>query len=74
MPRYCSNSKGEVVGRVGVRGDVSCADYNIARKKREYLQLDYGRPGVADDGAEDNIVCDIVTFDGIAASAKISSG
>ncbi len=50
---------GTLVGAVGVSGDLSCADHNIAWKVRDKLGLDFVPAGVADDGADDNIVFDI---------------
>jgi len=42
-----------------VSGDASCADHNIAWKLRFLLQLDHVPAGVADGGADDNIIYDI---------------
>lgn len=41
------NSKGEIVGGLGVSGDTSCADHNIAWRMRHSLKLDYVPAGVA---------------------------
>ena len=35
------NSKGELVGAIGVSGDSSCADHNIAWRSRNNLGLDH---------------------------------
>ena len=56
---------GMLVGAVGVSGDSSCADHNIAWKLRHALELDYIPGGVSPTG-DDNIVNDIV--DGASAS------
>ena len=52
------NSKGKIIGALGVSGDSSCADHNIAWKLRHALELDYIPAGVSPDGT-DNIVNDI---------------
>lgn len=49
------NAKGEIVGAIGVSGDTSCADHNIAWKTRHTLKLDYVPAGVASDKS-DNII------------------
>jgi len=51
-----------MIGGVGVSGDTSCADHNIAWRLRHYLALDHllGVGGVSGDKARpDNIVFDI---------------
>ena len=51
---------GRLIGGVGVSGDSSCADHNIAWKTRHNLRLDYVPGGVSGDSARpDNIVYDI---------------
>ncbi|HKR85850.1 MAG TPA: heme-binding protein [Terriglobales bacterium] len=58
---YASGKK--VVGGVGVSGDTSCADHNIAWRVRNNLGLDHlsGVGGVSGDPARpDNIIFDIV--------------
>ncbi len=52
------NSAGDIVGGIGVSGDSSCADHNIAWRTRHALQLDYVAAGVSAD-KNDNIVYDI---------------
>jgi uncharacterized protein GlcG (DUF336 family) len=52
------NDKKEVIGAVGVSGDSSCADHNIAWKTRDYLSLD-NIPGGVSPTKDDNIVYDI---------------
>lgn len=59
------NEKGDLIGAIGVSGDSSCADHNIAWKVRHKLKLDYVPSGVSPNN-DDNIVYDIV--DGISAS------
>ena len=54
------NSDGKLVGALGVSGDSSCADHNIAWRTRHTLLLDYVPGGVSGDAARpDNIVYDI---------------
>jgi uncharacterized protein GlcG (DUF336 family) len=54
------NSAGTLVGAVGVSGDSSCADHNIAWRVRNTLNLDYVPGGVSGDASRpDNIVYDI---------------
>lgn len=49
------NSTGALVGGLGVSGDSSCADHNIAWKLRKALNLDYV-PGGVSPSKDDNIV------------------
>jgi len=54
------NSNRVLVGALGVSGDSSCADHNIAWRTRSGLMLDYLPGGVSGDPARpDNIVYDI---------------
>ena len=53
------DASGEVIGAVGVSGDSSCADHNIAWKLRDGLALDYVPGGVNPVSEDDNIVYDI---------------
>lgn len=54
------NSHGRLVGAVGVSGDSSCADHNIAWRTRHTLALDFVPAGVSGDPARpDNVVYDI---------------
>jgi uncharacterized protein GlcG (DUF336 family) len=59
------NAAGKLVGGIGVSGDSSCADHNIAWKLRHALKLDFVPGGVSPTG-DDNIVNDIT--DGKSAS------
>ena len=52
------NADGVLVGGLGVSGDASCADHNIAWKVRHLLALDYVPGGVSSTG-DDNIIYDI---------------
>jgi uncharacterized protein GlcG (DUF336 family) len=59
------NSNGKIVGAVGVSGDSSCADHNIAWRTRHNLNLDFVPGGVSGDtGRPDNIVYDITPQEG----------
>jgi len=53
------DSSGELIGAVGVSGDTSCADHNIAWKLRDALVLDFVPGGVNPVSGDDNIVYDI---------------
>jgi len=59
------NEDGKLLGAIGVSGDSSCADHNIAWKVRHTLKLDYIPAGVSPN-KDDNIVNDIV--DSISSS------
>ena len=48
------NSKGVLIGAVGVSDDTSCADHNIAWRTRHALNLDFVPGGVSPKG-DDNI-------------------
>lgn len=53
------NAAGEIVGAIGVSGDSSCADHNIAWRTRHILGLDHVPAGVSGDAMRpDNIVFD----------------
>lgn len=58
------DGRGHIIGAVGVSGDTSCADHNIAWKVRDFLGLDYVPGGVSATG-DDNIIFDIT--DGVSA-------
>ena len=50
----------QIIGGIGVSGDSSCADHNIAWRTRHALNLDYVPGGVSGDSSRpDNIVYDI---------------
>ncbi len=54
------NASGKLVGGIGVSGDSSCADHNIAWRTRNTLNLDHVPAGVSPDASrKDNIVYDI---------------
>lgn len=49
------NKAGTLVGAIGVSGDTSCADHNIAWRTRHALNLDFVPGGVGPAGHGDNI-------------------
>ena len=56
------NGTGELIGALGVSGDASCADHNVAWRTRHTLGLDYVPAGVSGDKSRpDNIVFDITS-------------
>lgn len=56
------NASHQIIGGIGVSGDSSCADHNIAWRTRNNLVLDFVPGGVSGDTSRpDNIVYDIVT-------------
>lgn len=67
------NKEKQLIGAIGVSGDSSCADHNIAWRTRHTLKLDFVPAGVSGDSQRpDNIVYDITTAPGLAigVSAK----
>lgn len=52
------NADGAIIGAVGVSGDTSCADHNIAWRARHALNLDFVPAGVSAD-KNDQIIFDI---------------
>jgi uncharacterized protein GlcG (DUF336 family) len=66
------NAQGQLLGGLGVSGDSSCADHNIAWRTRHSLALDHVPAGVSGDSTRpDNIVYDITNAPnlGIGVSA-----
>lgn len=49
------NNQGKIIGALGVSGDTSCADHNIAWKTRNSLKLDFVPAGVSET-KDDNII------------------
>jgi uncharacterized protein GlcG (DUF336 family) len=67
------NAKKELIGAVGVSGDSSCADHNIAWRTRHNLTLDFVPGGVSGDPSRpDNIVYDIVNQPGLPIGVSAS--
>jgi uncharacterized protein GlcG (DUF336 family) len=67
-----SQSVRKIVGGLGVSGDTSCTDHNIAWKVRDLLQLDNVPAGVAGAGG-DNMINDYI-FDSRTAAMVSPSG
>jgi uncharacterized protein GlcG (DUF336 family) len=66
---------GQLVGGIGVSGDSSCADHNIAWRARNNLNLDYVPAGVSGDAArKDNAVYDIISQSGTQMPGVSASG
>ena len=67
------DAKHELIGAVGVSGDSSCADHNIAWRTRHNLVLDYVPAGVSGDPSRpDNIVYDITPAPGLELGVSAS--
>jgi uncharacterized protein GlcG (DUF336 family) len=67
------NAKGTLLGAIGVSGDSSCADHNIAWRTRHALNLDFVPGGVGPDKTRpDNIVYDITPASGLAMGVSAS--
>ncbi len=62
------NSAGVLVGGIGVSGDTSCADHNIAWRTRAALSLDYVPGGVGATDRPDNI-----NYQGDAANTDLQN-
>jgi len=67
------NSAHVLVGAIGVSGDSSCADHNIAWRTRHGLGLDHVPGGVSGDAQRpDNIVYDITSQPGQQLGTSVS--
>jgi len=67
------NEKKQLIGAIGVSGDSSCADHNIAWRTRHTLKLDYVPAGVSGDATRpDNIVYDITNAPGLGIGVSAS--
>lgn len=67
------NAQKQIIGGVGVSGDSSCADHNIAWRTRNNLKLDYVPAGVSGEASRpDNIVYDIVSLPGLPIGISTS--
>jgi uncharacterized protein GlcG (DUF336 family) len=67
------DTNGKLLGAVGVSGDTSCADHNIAWRVRDTLRLDNVPAGLTDangdtKGDSDNIIYDLDPVTGKSAS------
>jgi uncharacterized protein GlcG (DUF336 family) len=61
------NARKELIGAIGVSGDTSCADHNIAWRTRQRLALDWVPAGVGANG-DDNI-----NYQGIVAVPSLQN-
>lgn len=71
------NSSGTIVGAIGVSGDTSCADHNIAWRTRHNLGLDHVPAGVnalIDPARPDNIIFDIADDAGSNPESAVGFG
>jgi len=67
------NAQKQLVGAIGVSGDSSCADHNIAWRTRHTPKLDYVPGGVSGDSTRpDNIVYDITNAPGLQIGTSAS--
>lgn len=65
------DGSGDIVGGLGVSGDTSCADHNIAWRVRDRLGLDFVPSGLNPDPTiADNIIYDIQPIGGQGAGAN----
>jgi uncharacterized protein GlcG (DUF336 family) len=58
------NQNQRLIGGIGLSGDTACTDHIIAWKLRHSLNLDNVPAGVADGGADDNIIFAVDDIDG----------
>ena len=63
------NSSGVLVGAVGVSGDTSCADHNIAWRTRHTLNMDFVPGGVGADATR----ADNINYQGIVAAPSVAN-
>jgi uncharacterized protein GlcG (DUF336 family) len=63
------NSSGVLVGAIGVSGDTSCADHNIAWRARNTLNMDYVPGGVGADAAR----ADNINYVGLVANPSVAN-
>jgi uncharacterized protein GlcG (DUF336 family) len=61
------NSKGQLIGAIGVSGDTSCADHNISWRTRHRLNLDFVPSGVSPKN-DDNI-----NYEGLVTNPSLSN-
>jgi uncharacterized protein GlcG (DUF336 family) len=67
------NAQHQLLGGLGVSGDSSCADHNIAWRTRHSLTLDYVPAGVSGNATHpDNIVYDITPASGLMIGTSAS--
>ncbi len=59
------DKNGKLIGALGVSGDTSCADHNIAWKLRHELELDYVPAGVAKIRGKEFLTNDNIVYDDV---------
>ena len=59
------DEKGQLIGALGVSGDTSCADHNIAWKMRAAMGLDYVPAGVAEIRGKEHLTNDNIVYDDV---------
>jgi uncharacterized protein GlcG (DUF336 family) len=67
------NSKGVLVGGVGVSGDTSCADHNIAWRTRHQLNLDFVPAGVGHRSAATPNGDDNINYKGLVVDPSLAN-
>jgi uncharacterized protein GlcG (DUF336 family) len=67
------NAEGKLLGGLGVSGDTSCADHNIAWRARAALELDYVPAGVSAD-KNDQIIFDVKDGKSAGGFGHVSCG
>lgn len=63
LPLY--DSEGTLLGAIGVSGDSSCADHNVAWKVRHALELDHVPAGVARIRGKEHLSNDNIVYDDV---------
>lgn len=63
------NSSGVLVGAIGVSGDTSCADHNIAWRTRHTLNMDFVPSGVGADATR----ADNINYQGLVAVPSVAN-
>ena len=59
------DEEGELLGAIGVSGDTSCADHNVAWKVRHLLELDYVPAGVNEIKGKMHLSNDNIVYDDV---------
>ncbi len=67
------NKEGKLIGALGVSGDTSCADHNVAWKLRHLLNLDYVPAGVHEIKGKMHATDDNIVYDDIAWAHPVCS-
>lgn len=68
------DSSGTLLGALGVSGDTSCGDHNIAWRTRDHLGLDYVPAGVNPTTGDDNIIFDIIAGSSVSGFGHPTCG